>query len=85
MGIGQAAFRAAFEQGRSARPLSKPRLSCRVHASHARDVVGLVWNGDDAALERLKKWLHRADLAWAPGTAVTLASYDNFHGTDAPT
>ncbi|MEO8799291.1 MAG: hypothetical protein ABI551_15480 [Polyangiaceae bacterium] len=48
------------------------------------DVVGLTWNGDEAALARLKKWLGRADLAWAPGTAISLADYDNFHGTDAP-
>ena len=58
-------------------------LAFDVEPTLRSDVTGLAWAGSAEDLERLKKWLNREDLDFAPNAKLPLTYYDNFHGTEA--
>ncbi|MBI5495428.1 MAG: hypothetical protein HY904_10425 [Deltaproteobacteria bacterium] len=45
-----------------------------------RQVASLSWDGTDAQLERVRRWLGRPEFAPARGAAIPLTVYDTFHG-----
>jgi predicted metalloprotease with PDZ domain len=58
-------------------------FTCDVSPTLREDVTKLTWRGTSADADRLKKWLDREDLDFAPAQEIPLTWYDNFHGVDA--
>ncbi|MGH7280390.1 MAG: PDZ domain-containing protein, partial [Polyangiaceae bacterium] len=58
-------------------------LTLAIEPALRSDVTELAWAGTADDLDRLKKWLNREDLDFAPGAKLALTAYDNFHGTEA--
>lgn len=55
-------------------------FSFRVTPGERQDVTGLVWNGSDAQLEKLRAWFKRPDWSPTAGQEMPLSAYENFHG-----
>jgi predicted metalloprotease with PDZ domain len=54
--------------------------ACDIRVSERVELERVLWKGDDAQLERLRRWFGAPEFTLTPGQSIPLDHYSNFHG-----